>query len=108
MPAELLYRQLHAYVTKNGTDHENWPRVGLEAMAYGVPIVAERAFGWKEMVTEGETGLLGATDADMARCATRLAQDEPFRLNMAQRARERLERDLAQPEVLWRDWQQVL
>lgn len=56
--------------------YEGLPLVGLEAMASGVPIVASDVEGWRDVVQEGETGLLcapGDPDAFAARTAELLA-----------------------------------
>lgn len=39
---------------QSGRADENWPRVGLEAMASGVPIVADKRAGWREMTGGGQ------------------------------------------------------
>lgn len=104
MPAEAFYRQLHAYVTINSADVENWPRVGLEAMAHGVPIVAEAKYGWTEMLTD-ETALLAKGDdpMELGDLAAKLAGDEDLRLSMATAARKRVEQ-IAAPETVWAGW----
>lgn len=42
-------QSLHCLVPGIGCCKENWPRVGLEAMSAGVPIVVEAKGGWPEM-----------------------------------------------------------
>jgi glycosyltransferase involved in cell wall biosynthesis len=42
--------KIHCLVQGVGCCAENWPRIGLEAMAAGVPVVAERKGGWNEML----------------------------------------------------------
>jgi len=105
--AESVYRQLHAYVTCNGGVDENWPRTGLEAMAYGCPIVAENDFGWQEMVANGESGLLGSSWQEIGELATQLANDEPLRQRLALTARERLNL-ICNPDEIWDGWKEVL
>lgn len=107
IPQEPFYRMLHAYVTMNGRVDENWPAVGREAMAYGVPVVAENAFGWKEMIVHGETGFLGNTPEEIGDLAARLEADEPLRLKIARQARDHLENMLA-PDALWAQWAEIL
>ena len=53
-------------VRVNGGARENWPRAGLEAMAAGVPIVAQNDWGWREMIEHGVTGFLGGDDCELA------------------------------------------
>ena len=47
----------HAMLGLNGGARENWPRIGLEAMAAGVPLVAQNQWGWREMIVDGADGL---------------------------------------------------
>ena len=84
----------------------NWPRVGLEAMAAGVPVVAEKRWGWLEMIEHGKTGFLGDTNEEIAHYATELAHDEERRLAVAVTARERVER-LGDPHTLWQKWKRL-
>ena len=98
---------LHAMVFAGATA-ENWPRVGLEAMAAGVPLVVDRRGGWCEMVRHGQTGFLCATENDFAHHTARLARDEPLRLHVAHQARRELEERLAEPAGLSDAWKHVL
>jgi len=98
---------LHCMVQLGGGAAENWPRSGLEAMAAGVPIVAENRWGWREMIRHGLTGYL-ADDADeVARYAGRLARDEAHRLAIAEQANRVLREDLANPETIWIAWKRL-
>jgi glycosyltransferase involved in cell wall biosynthesis len=85
---------------------ENWPQVGMEAMAAGVPIIADNRGGWPEMIRHGETGFLCDSPEDAARWATLLAQDAAERVRIIQAAREAVEQ-MAQPERLWRPWSRL-
>ena len=102
-----FHRQLHAYINMNWQDRENWPRVGLEAMAYGVPLVAENKWGWREMIISGESGFLYDCFSDMVDFAKQLERDEDFRLRIVAAGRKRLEQ-IADPEPIWRAWEAVL
>ena len=64
---------LHCLLPVNGGARENWPRAGLEAMAVGVPIVAQNDWGWREMIEHGVTGFLGSNDCELAHYAACLA-----------------------------------
>jgi glycosyltransferase involved in cell wall biosynthesis len=97
---------LHAYVTVNGGARENWPRVGLEAMAAGVPIVTEKRWGWLEMIDHGVSGFLGDTNEEIAQYATELAYDEKRRLEVAATARQHVEK-ISDPQVIWEGWQRI-
>lgn len=106
-PQEFL-ATLQAMVHAGGQAVENWPRVGLEAMAVGVPVVAENRGGWTEMVRHGQTGYLCDTDDQLAYYTARLAYDEPHRLSIAQRARAALETELANPDETAAGWRGLL
>ncbi len=106
LPAHDFYRQLHATLPVNGGARENWPRAGLEAMAAGVPVVAQNAWGWREMIVHGETGFLGDCDEELAHYTAVLAYDEELRLHVADNARRWLARAVA-PDHIWSQWQQM-
>lgn len=111
--AETFLWSLHCMCQVGGDDLaepracENWPRVGLEAMAVGVPIVAEHRGGWPEMVTHLKTGMLGHSHGEIARHVIRLAHGEALRLRIASQAREALSASVATPERLWAGWAKV-
>ena len=97
---------LHAQVFAGATA-ENWPRVGLESMAVGVPLVVDNRGGWGEMVRHGETGFLCDSDDDFAFHTARLARDEELRRHIAYQARCDLEHRLADPKTLAAGWKAV-
>jgi hypothetical protein len=99
-----FFSHLHCMLQINGHAEENWPRSGLEAMASGVPIIAENRSGWKEMIRHGQTGLLADSPDEMACHAARLACDDEFRIHIARGARQLLEHELADPATLWSGW----
>jgi hypothetical protein len=103
-----FFAKLHCLVPINGGAGENWPRCGLEAMAAGVPVVAQNRWGWKEMIRHGRTGYLADSDDELASCAARLARDEEHRLRIVRQARKALEEELANPETIWQAWRQLL
>jgi glycosyltransferase involved in cell wall biosynthesis len=108
IPVERFLARLHCYLSINGTARENWPRVGLEAFAAGVPVVTENKWGWQEMIEHGVTGFLGNDLEELAHYASLLAHDEELRLEMAHAARSKLINELACPEKLWDQWSGVL
>ena len=97
----------HALLGLNGGARENWPRVGLEAMAAGVPLVCQNLWGWREMIVDGETGFLTDNDEEMAFRLAELAYDEALRQRIIRRAREHVE-ELAEPERIARQWKELL
>jgi glycosyltransferase involved in cell wall biosynthesis len=95
-------------VHAGGQAVENWPRVGLEAMAAGVPVIADNRGGWREMIRHGRTGYLCDNDDQFAEYTARLACDETLRVQIARQARETLETELARPQEIWAGWKQLL
>ena len=90
-------KSLHVLVQSNAAAVENWPRVGLEAMAAGVPLVVDAKGGWLEMLRHGRTGYLCRTEDELAYYAARLAYDEGHRLRLVRRARAPWSTELADP-----------
>jgi glycosyltransferase involved in cell wall biosynthesis len=105
-PVPEFLHSLDCLVTINGGAQENWPRVGLEAMAAGVPIVTEKRWGWLEMIEHGVSGFLGETTLEMAHYATELAHNEFRRLEVAHAARRHVEK-IADPQSIWESWQKL-
>jgi len=104
MPVQTYFASLHCTLPINGGARENWPRVGLEAMATGVPIVAQNQWGWREMIEHGVTGFLGSCDEELAHYAAVLAYDEELRLSIVHAARQRLENELADAQTSGAAW----
>jgi glycosyltransferase involved in cell wall biosynthesis len=98
---------LHCLMPINYSAQESWPRIGLEAMAAGVPIVAPREGGWCDLIVSGENGFLAGSAEEFGELGTRLARDEQLRLQIAAQARRKLEEDLANPELIWAGWQRL-
>lgn len=100
-------QKLHCVMAINGGAQENWPRIGLEAMSTGVPVIAENQWGWREMIVHGETGFLANNDQEYAYYAAYLAMNEEARQKIIKNARERLVEELAKPEDIRAGWQRV-
>jgi Glycosyl transferases group 1 len=98
---------LHCLLPVNGGARENWPRAGLEAMAAGVPIVAQNDWGWREMIEHGVTGFLGSDDCELAHYTAMLAHDEDLRQRIIRAAHDRLVDELANPKVIWESWKRL-
>ncbi len=106
--ARSFLASLHCLAHAGSATAENWPRVGLEAMAAGVPLVVDNRGGWAEMVCHGETGLLCGSEDEAVEHITRLARDPQHRQEIAHQARHVVEMDLAAPEAWWQQWQNLL
>ena len=106
--AQEFFAKLHCLVQINGGARENWPRVGLEAMSAGVPVIAPNAWGWPEMIRHGETGCLCGGNDEIIEQASRLAADEDHRLHLAREARRALKTEHADPDACCRQWRDLL
>lgn len=81
----------HAEVFWNASEYEGQSNALIEAMQAGVPVVASSIAGNRDLVTDGETGLLfeSGSSADLARQTRRLFEDRALgeRLGAAGRAK---------------------
>jgi len=68
------------------------PKVILEAMSMGLPVVATRVGGIPEPIQDGSTGLLvkPGDPEDLAAALVAVLTDEPKRLAMGEAARRRV------------------
>lgn len=104
---EEFYGSLHCMAQVNGGAVENRPCTGLEAMAYGVPVLAQNCWGWKEIIDHGRTGFLWNTPEDFGYYADRMAEDEDLRMTIIHEARRSVLEDVANEEVAWDQWRQL-
>jgi glycosyltransferase involved in cell wall biosynthesis len=93
-------------VVQFGTVDENWPRIGLEAMSAGVPLIVPDRGGWREMVHNGFSGYLCADADQVVSEVTHLALIESWRMDMIHQARVQVEQ-FADPERIWGKWEQL-
>ena len=85
-----FYRHSQVFVLP--TYYEAFPKVVVEAMACGLPVVATRTGGIPELVADGETGFLvpfGSPETISNKLIT-LLKDERMRTAMGMRGRERV------------------
>lgn len=109
LPADTLSSQdfmarCHAMVCPNWGVVENWPRVGLEAMRAGVPLVVDDAGGWREMC--GDAALYGSGPHDFANHLVRLGDDEPYRQSIIEAGLRRVS-TISNPTATtdaWLEW----
>jgi glycosyltransferase involved in cell wall biosynthesis len=85
----------HADALWQAGAHEGQSSAILEAMAYGVPVVAADAAGNRELITNGETGYLVPVNerAGFARWTLPLLEDAELARRMRETARHRAERE---------------
>jgi glycosyltransferase involved in cell wall biosynthesis len=70
------------------SQRQGCPNASLEAMAMGLPVVANPSGGTAEQVIEGVTGFLVDTPLEMARRVRQLLVDEPQRRRLGRTARD--------------------
>jgi glycosyltransferase involved in cell wall biosynthesis len=81
------YRRADAFVFPSLD--EGMPNAVLEAMASGLPIIAAKARGTDELVTDGYNGILYATSRDLPKAIIDLVYDEETRRRYALHSLER-------------------
>ena len=99
-----------ADVVVHPSDWEGLPLVVLEAMSAARPVVATRAPGLRELVRDGEDGLLvpPGDAAALAASVTRVLADEQLALRLGDNAARRVEREFSESAMveaydsLWR------
>jgi glycosyltransferase involved in cell wall biosynthesis len=106
-PSRLFLESLDILVQLNGTAEENWPRVGLEAMAVGVPMIVDARGGWFEMVRGGVDAWLVYDSKEAGRALRSLAGRPQQRARMAIDARARVE-EIAAPGPIAAAWYDLL
>ena len=79
-------------ITSNVGDMEGTPVAVMEAQASAIPVISTRHGGIKDVILEGETGLLSdEKDVDqMAEFMVRLLKNKPEAQSMGQKARKRV------------------
>lgn len=100
-----FYRHCEIVLQPSDTT-ENWPRVGLEAMASGSVLIVDNRGGWRRQIEHGATGWLCDHERDFIFYASKMAYEPHLRLEMAHRARERVGR-LAGAERSQQSWSKV-
>lgn len=90
---ERFYRAADAFVLNSQDRGEPFGRVTIEAMAFGLPVVATRAGGTLEIVQDGETGLLypvgDAGQAELQSHLSALRADRGLAVRLGEAGRRR-------------------
>jgi glycosyltransferase involved in cell wall biosynthesis len=100
-----FYRHCQIVLQPSDTT-ENWPRVGLEAMASGSVLIVDNRGGWRRQIEHGITGWLCNHERDFIYYASKMAYEPEVRIKMASRARERVQL-LAGAAVSQESWADV-
>jgi len=97
---EALYAAMDLYVL--ASHREGFPRSAMEAAAMGVPVVATRIRGCRQVVDDGRTGrLVPVRDATaLADAIADLAADSGLRLTLGEAARAKAQREFDQQCVI--------
>jgi len=103
MSSQDFLASIHCLVPGIGCCEENWPRVGLEAMAAGVPLVVEAKGGWPEMASEASQA---HSKIQQAIIVAKLIASEDYRIMAAEMAYGRM-KSLTDPAVIAKAWNQV-
>jgi len=85
---------------------ENWPRVGLEAMASGSVLIVDKRGGWMRMIEHGRTGFLCSCPRDFIYYASKMAYEPEARNEIARRALRRGQ-ELSGEEPSKKSWKEV-
>ena len=83
---------------------EGMPKTLLEAMACGLPVVGTDVPGIKEVIKDGENGILCDTDSGSIRQAIiRVMEDEGLRQTLARNARKTIEEGFSLSKLIDRE-----
>lgn len=104
LPAEWFLSFCHAMICPNWGVTENWPRVGIEAMASGVPLLVDDAGGWRDMC--GDAAIYCDTPRDFSNGLIYLAKNPGARERLIQAGRARVEQ-ITDPVSIAGQWREV-
>jgi len=79
---------------------EGLPNAVQEAMSLGLPIVASDVWGNRDIVSNGETGFLVRSEAELARAVAKLLGDAELRRHFGCAGRERIKKDFTLEQAL--------
>ena len=92
-PQEVAAAIQSAHIFVMNSKSEGGPRVALEAMALGMPVVATRVGVMPEVIDDGKNGLFtNGTAADLKAIIERLLHDEPLCMQLGAEAQKILPR----------------
>jgi len=81
---------------------DEFPMIALEGMAMARPVIGTRVEGIKELITEGETGLLVLSwNADaLGKAINRLIEDRNLAERLGKKAREKVEKEFSTEKMV--------
>lgn len=95
LPVERFLESGHIYVDRCSDEwRHSYPRTCAEAMAAGLPVIAEDRDGWADRIDNGDTGFLCVHSQEYLLKIKLLAENEPYRYAMATAAREYAQKNL--------------
>ncbi len=101
-----LYERSHVFVLPSRS--EGLPMALLEAMAFGLPVVATRVGGIPDVIEDGESGLLiqPARAGELTDALRRLTSDTRLRKRLGEQARARVQ-ELASADIVAERWRTI-
>lgn len=105
LPVRDFYNLVDFIVQPTNTT-ENWPRIGLESMWTGKPLVVDNRGGWQYMIDHGKTGFLCNNERDFIYWGSRLAYEPELRNTIAENAYQKAQ-EISSLEASVASWRKV-
>lgn len=101
-PRENIKKYLQASdIYLSPTIYEAFGLAALEALACGVPVVANNHGGISEIVNHNSSGLLSQNDYELLQNLRKLIEDEELREKMGKEARRSVEKRFTWDKIVW-------
>jgi hypothetical protein len=106
MPERVL-NNIHCLVQVSG-GQEDWPRFAIDAMALGVPVIAQNDGSWREMIRHGYNGFLCNNSDELSKIVDMLANDENLRMSVSDAATQCFNEELVNNSLSFTMWDSVI